>query len=309
MRKLLAVILLLTATDTIAQYATIRHPQELQEITLFRSLGVLGQLERIQAEGGLQTTRARAFDSSGRIVADMHAKSSKYYLYNEFGQVTAFRDTTISRDNARSGQEYIFVYRDDFPPVLSSAVFPRGTAQFTYDAKNNMLVESGSYNDTAWTSYYYYDDQFRPRIIYHYSNNKLTHTDKREYGPGSILFTEMAVDHFADGSDSVSIVYQYNENKQLMKKVAFHYSKVLRTDDNGKNPVLAEQYYSETIDYKYNDKGQLVSEDYNHSLNKFAHKFITYTYDDRGLKSSTTITEGSAKPVTYVYEYGFFEKE
>jgi hypothetical protein len=306
MKKLLAAILLLSGFTVQAQYAKIRFPQDPAEIKLFKSLGVLGQLERVEKEGKRMTVRARAFDSSGRLIGDLQPASSKYWVYNQHGQVIAFRDTTTQEDNTRKGEEYTFIYRDDFPPIIQQAVFPYGSADFKYDGKNNYLVEVGKYTDTTWTSYYYYDDQFRTKIIYHYANNKLVHTEKMKYSDDNLLYTEMSVDHYDDGSDSASIVYQYNDKKQLVKKAVFHYSKVTTNDDNGRPTLQASQFVSETIDYTYNDKGQLIAEEYNHSMNKFAHQYRTYTYDDRGLKIKATVREGSAEPVTYIYEYGFF---
>src|SRR5688572_24426656 len=80
MRNLLAAALLLLVTGAQAQYSKIRSPQDAAEIKLFKSLGVLGQLERVESEGKRHTVRARAFDSSGRVIADLQPTSSKYYM-------------------------------------------------------------------------------------------------------------------------------------------------------------------------------------------------------------------------------------
>jgi hypothetical protein len=305
MSKLFAVLLLFSGLSASAQYAKIREPQDPKEIKLFQSLGVLGQLEKIDDHGKLMTVRARAFDSSGRVIGDLTATSRKYYQYNRLGKVTAYRDTTILKDNSVKKEDFLFAYKEDFPVILEEAIFPYGSSKFTYDGKNNFVFESGRYNDTLWTSYYYYTPEYQPRLVYHYANNKLFHTEKSEYGPGGVLFHQISVDHYEDGSDSADIVYQYNSKQQLIKKAVFRYSKVITNDDNGKPSVQADQFISETIDYKYNDKGQLASEEYNHSINKFAHQFITYEYDKKGLKVKAKV-QGLGEPTVYVYEYGFF---
>ncbi len=292
-----------------AQYEDIRNPLTPEEIALYKKNKVMAELQKIVDNGTPKNYKARAIDTSGRLLASITFDRKQYYMYDEAGRLIAHLDSVRSTDGKFTVKEYSFSY-DDNSGKLNRAITPEGTVNFNFDTRKNILTQAHFAGDTMKLSRYYYDALNRVVLIEGLDQqNKIINKVERAFSSNGTLHREEIVGRYSAGLDSTVIMYVYNANRQLQQKLVYSFRKFYVSMSGSVEPThSAEQFSLGTLKYTYDKKGNKIAEEYTNSIDKLSNYYNTWQYNDKGLLTKRTQKQGIFEPQVVVYDYGFFEK-
>lgn len=290
-----------------AQFDDIRFPLTPEEISLYKKNKVMGEMQKFVDKGVPKSYRARALDTSGKLLASLSYASSQYYRYDDKGRVVAHLDSVRNMDGTFTVKQYDFTY-DEKTGKLTQANTPAGIVNYNFDAKRNILTQAHRQNDTMLLSKYYFDAMNRLVVIEGFDyTNRLVSKVERNFASNGLLHMEEIVASDPSGSDSTMIFYVYNPDRTLQQKQVFNFIKTFVSKDGSSTPThSAEQNSAGTYMYTYDKNRNKLSEEYKHSMDKFSNFYSTWQYNEKGLPVKRTYKLGINEPQTILYEYGFY---
>ena len=185
------------------------------------------------------------YNSKGQLSKKIHPDGSEsIYYYNDYGEVTKVLTP--------NGTAFTFEY-DSLGRIVAKGNPDRGITTYTYDISGNILTET---NAKGQIKTYTYDIANRKTSVSYSTDSSLNETYEYDQGENAKGKLTKIID------SSGSTEFSYNKESQLTTKIETISNQQFTTtysyDEFGR--IISWTYPSgKIIEYKYDDKGEIVS--------------------------------------------------